>query len=1230
MKNKFLLAACCFLFSLSTYAVTIVSYGGRFSANYTSNCTPANITLNDISSPGGTLTRNVQWNDGTAMTPWSGTSISHNYLVGNTYDIHIDYYGSMGAYLGHDIVRIEVYGQPGPVESVYGSTSACPNDRVRLEVSQGLNPSPGMSYSWNWGDGSPLEVSSSNDLYHTYTAVGTYNVTVTATGGPCPGTYTSNGTVTIGTGIPLPPYVSYNIYMIENKACPMQEVYFAYPNEFASSFVQWGDGTYSSSGEHRHAYPAVGTYYPTVTITNGCGSSFTLRDTIEIVNNVRWNPASYISVNNSSPICPGSEVRFDTYSGAVSQTWYNQAGSPISTETYFKTTFNSTDSVYVVLTNGCGYDTTIYSIVQVVSNIPIDEHYVNTYVPSSVCTGSQFAYSADYGDDPQEDYTYTWTFGTGAPAQNGMSGYFEYPSNGTYNGMLHIKNTCGMDTTINFTVTAGTGIAPDPMSLNYFVPEDAEVCPGDSALFVGLYYTSDGIFTADFGDGVIDNTPETLQVMGATYFYFTHAYSAVGSYNTSMTFTNGCGLSITKNLTVNVGSNYNAVSGAFFDEATSICLGEPINFHGFGGNQFVWDFGDGTGTLVTNTVMDNVPHVYENPGSYLVAVQVTNGCGYTELSEINVLIPDNRINITTNTIDASCGEADGKAISVITGGNPPYNVTWSNGSSEILVDSLSSGIYVCNVSDQNGCYNFGIATVSDAEAPAIVVNTVVDVTCHGGHDGAIDINVIGSSGPYHYSWSNGSTSEDLSGLVAGPYEVYVTNAYGCVATASINVEQPEEVKISFLVTDASCGGNDGKIQASANGSSGPFTYVWSGTGFTGPNYNGLDYGIYEVNVIDSKGCVVTAQTTVDEDNGMGGPVIALNSISNLDCGGTGSTIDISVFATTGTPTYAWSHGPTTQDVTVTNAGNYTVTVTDGSCHAIEVYTINHANPAVAPVCMVSVDSMYAANKVIWEKPVSTDIAYFKIYRESSQAGLYYHVGSVPYDSLSIFTDVVANPQIQSWRYKLSVVDECGAESALSEHHKTIHLNQNLGLAPGSVNLIWDDYEGFPYSTFNVVRYTQAAGYVTLAGVSSLNHSYTDPAAPLSDSTLFYIITLDMADPCVSTRAQNNNTVRSNRSDNAIMIPSGVGVNETPAGYGYTHIYPNPANENLTVEFEVTTPADYTIQVVDALGQQVLSMPCGKIDHFCKKEISLSAMQRGVYFVNIVSAEGRISKRVVKL
>ncbi|MBA3706404.1 MAG: gliding motility-associated C-terminal domain-containing protein [Bacteroidetes bacterium] len=69
-------------------------------------------------------------------------------------------------------------------------------------------------------------------------------------------------------------------------------------------------------------------------------------------------------------------------------------------------------------------------------------------------------------------------------------------------------------------------------------------------------------------------------------------------------------------------------------------------------------------------------------------------------------------------------------------------------------------------------------------------------TCPAAKEGALQSYVKGGRYPLKYSWSNGQTTSGINKLVAGTYDVIVTERYGKTATASASVE--------MKVEDASC------------------------------------------------------------------------------------------------------------------------------------------------------------------------------------------------------------------------------------------------------------------------------------------------------------------------------------------------------------------------------------------------------------------------------------------
>jgi len=156
-----------------------------------------------------------------------------------------------------------------------------------------------------------------------------------------------------------------------------------------------------------------------------------------------------------------------------------------------------------------------------------------------------------------------------------------------------------------------------------------------------------------------------------------------------------------------------------------------------------------------------------------------------------------------------------------------------------------------------------------------------NVSCNGATDGSVDLSVSGGCEPYSYAWSNGASSEDVSGLGAGAYTVTITDANGQTATASMNLTEPAALSVSGSSSGYLSGpGVTGNtlyigygpqsinLQVNAMGGHAPYTYSWSNSGSLSSSSGSSVVAspsastVYTVTVTDVNGCVATTSLSV--------------------------------------------------------------------------------------------------------------------------------------------------------------------------------------------------------------------------------------------------------------------------------------------------------------------------------------------------------------------------------
>lgn len=279
-----------------------------------------------------------------------------------------------------------------------------------------------------------------------------------------------------------------------------------------------------------------------------------------------------------------------------------------------------------------------------------------------------------------------------------------------------------------------------------------------------------------------------------------------------------------------------------------------------------------------------------------------------------------------------------------TTGNAVYTPTPAElAAGTIVLSFTSTGNGACSaVSDQ---------VVINISPPLTVSITAPPVLCFG-QTTNLTANVSGGMGPFSYQWNTGQTSQTISNVSGGGYNVTVTGAgAGCAATASVTIVANPQIIVNTSPNNAITCATTATISATANGGTAPLSYQWS-NGATGQS-TVVNTGTYVITVTDLYGCTATNTVTVQASNSTLG--VTLNQPPVL-CNGATTTLNANATGGFGGYTYSWTNGSTTNS-TVSGAGNQCVTVTDaGGCVVQACVTITENTqlliniPPPATVC----------------------------------------------------------------------------------------------------------------------------------------------------------------------------------------------------------------------------------------------------------------------------------------
>jgi hypothetical protein len=593
------------------------------------------------------------------------------------------------------------------------------------------------------------------------------------------------------------------------------------------------------------------------------------------------------------------------------------------------------------------------------------------------------------------------------------------------------------------------------------------------------------------------------------------------------------------------------------------------------------------GATPATSTMPNPTVTYSAAGTYDVTLIVTNGCMSDTLISsnaveiVNYCPPACDLATTMGTTAPSCfGGNNGTATAQTTGGVAPYTYAWSSGGGTMnTVSNLATGNYTVTITDANGCFVIASFGVGNPQQLAATGATTAPTTCNGTNGTATAV-ATGGNGTYTYSWNTMpvQTTATATSLGQGNYACTVTDGNGCTTVIGVSVSDGCggcTLTLNPVVTNASCGLQNGSINPNITGQNGTVTYNWS-NGATTSTLSGLAAGTYSVTVVDASSCADSATFTLVQS---GVVTITMNPTDNF-CSAIGASINTTIAGGATPYTYLWSNGATTSAITNLVTGSYSVTVTDANgCTAnSSVAVTSIANGPTVMTTQTNVTCFGASNGTVNMSITGGNLPY-----------------AVFWSPLNISAQNLNS--LAAGSYTAVVADQAGCLATT-----TVVITQ-----PDSITLVG---MATPTTSSTGTAMVNAAGGTPPYTYVWNNGGTTQMINNLVVGT--YTVTVKDAKNCSKTT-------------NVVVQDFISNTNNINALTNF-EVFPNPTNGAFAIRLDFTETTDVQIRIFNMIGQPIMEI--NATDNSLNLPIDMSEHPVGMYLIMIQTETGRAIKRVM--
>lgn len=408
-------------------------------------------------------------------------------------------------------------------------------------------------------------------------------------------------------------------------------------------------------------------------------------------------------------------------------------------------------------------------------------------------------------------YTYSWSNGATTNALSNVAG-------GTYSVTVTDVNNCTLDTQVVINTANGPQVS--------VLTSDSATCFGSADGVIEVAGSGgQGNITYSWSNG---NTAASASNLVA------------GSYTITVSDANSC--SVVQVVSISEPTALNVSNLVVVDASCGAADGSAFINPSGGTGAYTYSWSNAS---TTNSIGNLTSGVYD--------VLVTDAYGCTQTTQASIGNANGPQISTQQLSNIQCnGSADGSIQVTVSGGQPTYTYSWSNGATTQNISSLTSGTYSVIITDGNNC---SYTQQFDITEPTALTANATSLAVCGTNNGSATITVSGGSPVYSYSWSNGASANTISGLASGSYTCVVTDANGCTHTQTVNVIVNPLPTVSVSNDTTVFSGEEAQLNAA-----GAPSFVWtpntnlSCTSCQSPIATPTVSTTYYVYVTDANGC----------------------------------------------------------------------------------------------------------------------------------------------------------------------------------------------------------------------------------------------------------------------------------------------------------------------------------------------------------------------------------------